>query len=103
MILVHPCASFLFKKLFVSARKLRRSQDVQLPIAKAILHKFCDALIFTVSNVYKQTLQSLVFISFLRIFRNTRNYIFEKKSIPKFIGINQVSFDKHKLCMKILL
>lgn len=48
MILVHPCTSFLVLKKCLS--QLRCSQDVTLPIMKAILHKFCDALIFTFSS-----------------------------------------------------
>lgn len=60
--LIDPCASCLVQKLRVSARKLRPSQDVPLLITKSILYKICDVLIFTVSNVYEQTMFKSMFL-----------------------------------------
>ena len=80
MILMNLVHQIWLKKFLVSACKRILLLDVQLSITKAILPNISDVLIFPIYNVYKQ---SHVFISFLRIFKNTLNYIFQKLSNPE--------------------
>ncbi|XP_061183263.1 uncharacterized protein LOC133191532 isoform X2 [Saccostrea echinata] len=62
---------FLVQKLLSSCRKTRPSMDIRLPITIVVLHKICDALEHTVSNMYKKVLFQAMFLlafhGFLRI------------------------------------
>lgn len=64
-------SSFLVQKMLSPCRKTRPSLDIRLPITIEVLHKVCDALEYSVSNIYKKLLFKAMFLlafhAFLRI------------------------------------
>lgn len=98
-----PCSSFLIQKLLLSARKLRPSQDVRIPITRKILHQICDVLPVTVSNAFESAMFKamflLAFYGFLRIGEITS----AQKVINKnLLNINQIVMEQDKIIIKFI-